>query len=642
MRQYACANGFRAVGVLCFFFGTGESFSTPGQRRHISCSYQDRICQLAAAKQSRYLSEEDLFEDDGYYGGKSYGSKSTLVSRSGSKQAQDDDNDDEAAAWAQYYDDDSSTTAADTKSFPERTDGAMKALRDAARKIIEEQKWTSLQLESEQKEQTGNYQDQLKASIAFVSRDLVEREEESRLVVLAMLAKEHLLLLGPPGTGKSVVARRLGDLVSDGGGFFQRLLTKFTTPEEIFGPLSLRALENDEYKRVTDGFLPSASVGFLDEIFKANSAILNTLLTILNERKFDNGGLRENCPVRCVIGASNELPEDEELDALYDRFLLRKEVKAVSDAGLLHLLTATPAAISADDSNEAKPAPHSGNGLDEASKALSAAANGVTVPDHIASLIRNLRAFMNDDLDVEVSDRRLVQSARLLRLSAATHGRKNVDPIDCLLLQDIVWRLPEERSIIRQWLWDNLTPGGEGSEAEILQYRFLLDGLRASIIESIRATGGDVTGNSGARKEDVATTAALRDEVSRISSSIQTLWDALARHSELLDMDHVWLSPDESKAAQQLLKPKAQKSMDTIEEVLANARALELALSDGVDAVDDDVRLAVIEGLWEAGGNEIKFSDDELEMSTREAKQNFDDVTFRAWRKAKKKMKKKG
>ena len=647
MRRYARVNGFGAVGVLCcLFFGTGESFSSSpiGQRR-ISCSYQDQdhICQLAA-RQSRHVSEEDLFEDDGYYGGKSYGSKSAVASRSGSKQAQDDEaDDDEAAAWAKYYDDDApAAAAADTMSFPERAAEADKALRDAARAIIEEQRWTAQQLDVEQKEQTGNYQDQLKAAIAFVGRDLVEREEESRLVVLAMLAKEHLLLLGPPGTAKSMVARRLGDLVSDGGGFFQRLLTKFTTPEEIFGPLSLRALENDEYKRVTDGFLPSASVGFLDEIFKANSAILNTLLTILNERKFDNGGLREDCPVRCVIGASNELPEDEELDALYDRFLLRKEVKAVSDAGLLQLLTATPAATSASDGNESRSASHSGNSLDEASKALSAAANGVTIPNHIASLIRHLRAFMADELDVEVSDRRLVQSARLLRLSAATHNRKYVDPIDCLLLQDIVWRLPDERSIIRQWLWDNLTPGGEGSEAEILQYRYLLDGLRASTIESIRATGGDVTGNSGARKEDVATIAALRDEVSRISTSIQTLLDALARHSELLDVDHVWLSPDESKAAQQLLKPKAQKSMDTIEEVLANARALELALSDVVEAVDDDVRLAVIEGLWEAGGNEIKFSDEELEMSTREAKQNFDDVTFRAWRRAKKKMKKKG
>jgi MoxR-like ATPase len=650
--QKTYAHVFGAV-VLCLSVRAGDSFCPTERSRHITCSKRNcppaesrSICSLEA-RQSRYVSEEDLFEDDGYYGGKSYGSKNAVASKESrdptSKRAlasqEDEVDDDEAAAWAQYYDNDPSD---DTKSFPERTDEATKSLRSAARAIMEEQKWSSKQLDAEHKEQAGNYQDQIKAAIEFVSRDLVEREEESRLVVLAMLAKEHLLLLGPPGTGKSMVARRLGDLVSDGGGFFQRLLTKFTTPEEIFGPLSLRALENDEYKRVTDGFLPSASVGFLDEIFKANSAILNTLLTILNERKFDNGGLRTDCPVRCVIGASNELPEDEELDALYDRFLLRKEVRAVSDAGLLQLLTVTPSTTSID-ADKSRATPHSGvSSLDEASEVLSVAANGVTIPDHIATLIRNLRAFMNDELDVEVSDRRLVQSARLIRLSAATHGRKYVDPIDCLLLQDIVWQLPEERPIIRQWLWDNLTPGGEGSEAEILQYKFLLDGLKASIVESIRATGGDVMGKGGARKKDVAAVVALRDEVARLSGSIQALWDALARHSDLLDLSHVFLSSDESKAAKQLLLPKAQKSMETIEEVLVNARALELALSDDVDRIDDDVRLAAIEGLWEAGQNEINFSDAELDMSTREAKKSFDGTTFRAWRRAQKKMKKEG
>ncbi len=627
-----------ALGLLlCVHCNVGDAFS-PGRRHIAGCCGQPPL----QARQSRHhVSEEDLFEDDGYYGGKSYGSKGTVATSSSSKQNSisqgddvDDDDEAEAAAWAQYYEAD-----IDSASFPERTKEALTALRDAATRAIDEQKWTPSQLDPERNEYANNYQDQLKASIEFVSRDLVEREEESRLVVLAMLAQEHLLLLGPPGTGKSMVARRLGDLVSDGGGFFQRLLTKFTTPEELFGPLSLRALENDEYKRVTDGFLPSASVGFLDEIFKANSAILNTLLTILNERKFDNGGTREDCPVRCVIGASNELPEDEELDALYDRFLLRKEVKAVSDEGLFQLLTVNPSADIVGMSATSHDAIDNFS-FDKASVTLSGAANTVTIPDHIASLIRNMRTFMNDELDVEVSDRRLVQSARLLRLSAATHDRKYVDPIDCLLLQDIVWRLPEERSVIRQWLWDNLTPGGEGSDAEILQYKFLLDGLRASIVESVRATGGDITGNNGARKEDVAAIAALREEVTRISGLIQALWDALARHSNMLVRDHIWLSPDETKAARQLLQPKARKSMESIEQVLINARGLELALSD--DLTDDDVRLAVIEGLWEAGDNEVSFSDDELDMSTREAKQNFDDVTFRAWRRAKKKMKKKG
>ena len=124
-----------------------------------------------------------------------------------------------------------------------------------------------------------------------------------------MVSQEHILFIGPPGTSKSEIGRRLSQLC--GGPFFQRLFTRFTTPEEIFGPLSLRALEADEYRRCIDGFLPMATVAFLDEIFKANSAILNTLLTILNERKFDNGaGSRVDCPLKCVIGASNEVSRE--------------------------------------------------------------------------------------------------------------------------------------------------------------------------------------------------------------------------------------------------------------------------------------------------------------------------------------------
>ena len=123
-----------------------------------------------------------------------------------------------------------------------------------------------------------------------------------------------------------------------GASFFERLLTRFSVPEELFGPLSMRGLENDQYVRQTDGYLPTATVAFVDEVFKANSAILNSLLTILNERLFDNGNERVEVPLLCLVGASNELPESEELDALYDRFLLRCAVEQVSAAGLGDLL----------------------------------------------------------------------------------------------------------------------------------------------------------------------------------------------------------------------------------------------------------------------------------------------------------------
>ena len=159
-----------------------------------------------------------------------------------------------------------------------------------------------------------------------------ERKDVIDGSLAAVLASEHVLLIGPPGTAKSALVRCLAQVF--GGSYFERLLTKFSTPEELFGPLSLKALEDDRYERLTEGYLPTAGVAFLDEVFKANSAILNALLTLLNEREFDNGAGRTHTPLISVVAASNEVPVDESLHAFYDRFLLRVPVQPARQLAL--------------------------------------------------------------------------------------------------------------------------------------------------------------------------------------------------------------------------------------------------------------------------------------------------------------------
>lgn len=158
----------------------------------------------------------------------------------------------------------------------------------------------------------------------------VERQEVIRGLLVGLISGHHVLLLGPPGTAKSAIVEEVCQRVQ--GRYFRWLLARTSTPEELFGPVSLKALENDSYKRITTGKLPEANIAFLDEIFKSNSAVLNSLLTVLNERLFFNNGSPVQVPLELCVGASNELPEDrEELGALWDRFLLRYTVSYIRD-----------------------------------------------------------------------------------------------------------------------------------------------------------------------------------------------------------------------------------------------------------------------------------------------------------------------
>lgn len=279
--------------------------------------------------------------------------------------------------------------------------------------------------------------EKIAAAIAHVAQGLVERDAHSRLLVLAALCGEHLLFIGPPGTAKSELARRLNAVV--GGRFFERLLTRFTVPEELFGPLSLAALDEGRYERDTDGYLPTASVAFLDEVFKANSAILNALLGLLNERRFDKGADRIDVPLVSLVGASNETPTEEALQAFHDRFLFRCLVSPVSDQGFAQLLDT--------DLGQIDPAPHlSAASLVEA----QSAAGAIELPEDVRLALFQLREFARGR-GIEISDRRWVRIVRALRIAAACDGRRKVELSDLHLLQFLVGEHAEQQQQVVEW-----------------------------------------------------------------------------------------------------------------------------------------------------------------------------------------------
>jgi MoxR-like ATPase len=270
----------------------------------------------------------------------------------------------------------------------------------------------------------------LRQGIAEASRGLVEREALVELIALSAVAGEHMLVVGPPGTAKSEAVRRIAGAL--GGRYFEYLLGRFTEPSEIFGPVDLRKLREGTVETETRGMLPEAEVAFLDEVFLGSTAILNTLLGVLNERVFRRGHTLVRCPLRVCVGASNALPEDETLAAFADRFLVRTFVEPIADARLEDLLEGAWALGKRTQNVQAA---RILDELDTLSRAADAAEMG-GVRDTLAHALRKLRAA-----GIVLSDRRATKVQRLVAAAAALAGRSTPTARD---VWPIVYAVPTE------------------------------------------------------------------------------------------------------------------------------------------------------------------------------------------------------
>lgn len=332
---------------------------------------------------------------------------------------------------------------------------------------------------------TNNKHNRIQNLLEILGAGLYEKEAAVKLGLLAALSGESMFMLGAPGCAKSMITRRIKEAFltneKDGIKYFETLLNQFTTPEEVFGNISLKALngelpdehgiKKEEYRRLTEGMLPEADIAFLDEIWKASPAILNTLLTIVNERKFHNGSKVMDVPLKALFAASNELPaKNKGLEALYDRFILRIPVEFIKNEDNFFEMIAQPAHDEFKLSENQKKLLISNEDLKNWAKEIDNVSLSEVARQVITS-IRKEMTLLNDNMSeedkkngelFEVGDRRWKKIAHILKTSAFLNDRIEVDLMDCSLIENCIWGTEKQqkkaREIVEKCLKDNGIP----------------------------------------------------------------------------------------------------------------------------------------------------------------------------------------
>ena len=368
-----------------------------------------------------------------------------------------------------------------------------------------------------------------------MKQTFVGKNEVIELLGVSLVARENLFILGPPGTAKSALVQDMASRIQ--GRVFDYLLTRFTEPNEIFGPFDIRKLKEGTLVTNTEGMLPEATFVFLDELLNANSAILNSLLMVLNERIFRRGRETLNLPTMMVVGASNQLPEDESLRALFDRFLLRVNCVNVPEDSLTDVLRA---GWQFESRKQAPPAVS----IEEISEMQNAIGDVQfdSVTEKYVTLVRNLR-----QAGIEISDRRAVKLQRMIAASALMCGRLQAHVSDLWVLR-YIWDTVEQQEILNAIV--NRAIGAElsdedsnNSQTAVAMHELAIEShgpdpeRLAADLEKIALALQSTTGQSDISKSERSI---FKEQLSILAEQLQWVEDQQQRDHLQAQVDRLW------------------------------------------------------------------------------------------------------